>query len=71
MKPKPGDIKKYFASQLLPFETIGDLKKYERASRLKGKAKREQFARSYRRFLKKRFRLFERALLRLQNGAVQ
>lgn len=71
IKPKPGDIKKYFDSQLLPFETVRDLKRYEKAFRLKGRAKGREFVRSYRRFLKKRFRLFERTLIRLQAGAVR
>lgn len=65
---KQKDIKKYFDSQLLPFESLNDLKRYERAFRLKGRARREEFARSYNRFLRKRFKLFEKVLIRLQNG---
>jgi hypothetical protein len=71
IQPKLGDIKKYFDSQLLPFKSVRELKRYEKAFRHKGRARAREFARSYGRFLKKRFRLFERALIRLQNGAVR
>lgn len=67
--PSPGDIKRYFKSQLLPFKTLRDVKRYEKAFLLKGKVKRRRkLKRDYERFLKKRFRLFEQTLTRLQNG---
>lgn len=68
---KPNDIKKYFESELLPFKDLKELKKYERFYKLKGKAGQREFARRYKLFLYKRFRLFEKALIRLQNGRVQ
>jgi len=68
---KPNDIKKYFESELLPFKDLRELKKYERFYKLKGKARQKEFARRYRRFLYKRFKLFEKALIRLQNGGMR
>ncbi len=62
------DIKKYFKSQLLPFESLKELRKYERAAKVKGRARQREFARRYKRFLWKRFKLFEKVLIRLQNG---
>lgn len=64
----PNDIKRYFESELLPFKSLKELKKYERFYKLKGKAQKREFDRRYKRFLYKRFRLFEKALIRLQNG---
>jgi hypothetical protein len=64
----PGDVKKYFESELLPFKDLKGLKKYEKYFRLKGKAQQREFARRYKRFVYKRFKLFENALIRLQNG---
>jgi len=62
-------VEKYFASQLLPFKTIKDVRRYERAFRNKGiRAKQKKFERSYQNFLWRRFKLFERTLDRLQNG---
>lgn len=62
-------VERYFASQLLPFRNIKDLKRYERAFKNKSrKAQQVGFARSYDLFLWKRFKLFEKALDRLQNG---
>ena len=65
---KQNDVKRYFESELLPFKDLKELKRYERFYKLKGKAKQKEFARRYRRFLHKRFKLFEKALIRLQNG---
>lgn len=65
---RPSDIKKYFTSQLLPFENLQELKRYEKAAKLKGKARQREFARGYKRFLWKRFKLFEKILIRLQTG---
>lgn len=62
------DIKKYLENELLPFENLKDLKKYEKALKLKGKSRQIEFARQYKRFLSKRFKLFEKVLTRLQNG---
>lgn len=64
----PKDIKKYFESELLPFKDLKGLRKYERYFKLKGKAQQREFTRSYKRFVYKRFRLFEKALIRLQDG---
>lgn len=62
-------IEKYFASQLLPFKTIKDVRRYERAFKNKGvRARQRSFAISYQRFLERRFKLFEKTLDRLQNG---
>ena len=68
---KQNDIKKYFESELLPFKDLRELKKYERFYKLKGKARQKEFARRYRRFLYKRFKLFEKSLIRLQNGGMR
>lgn len=68
---KPADIKKYFESELLPFKNLRELKKYERFFKLKGKARQREFARRYKRFLYKRFKLFEKVLVRLQNGYIR
>lgn len=65
-------LAKYFASQLLPFKTIRDVRRYERAfTRRSVRARQKKFARSYQRFLWRRFRLFESALERLQNGRLK
>jgi hypothetical protein len=62
-------VKRYFDSQLLPFRTLKDLKRYERAFKYKSKAaKIRGFDKSYWRFMWKRFKLFEKALDRLQKG---
>jgi len=68
---KPSDIKKYFESELLPFKDLRELKKYERFYKLKGKARQKEFTRRYKRFLYKRFKMFEKVLIRLQNGRVR
>lgn len=68
---KPHDIKKYFDSELLPFKDLRKLKKYEKFYKLKGKARQREFTRRYKRFLYKRFKLFEKALIRLQNGHIK
>lgn len=63
------DLKKYFDSELLPFNDLRDLRRHERTFSLKSiKRKRKQFEKSYKRFLWKRFKLFEKALIRLQDG---
>ena len=65
-------VEKYFASQLLPFKTIKDVRRYERAFKNKGvRAKQRRFARSYQNFLWRRFKLFEKTLDRLQNGRMR
>ena len=65
-------VEKYFASQLLPFKTINDVRRYERAFKNKGvRAKQRRFARSYQNFLWRRFKLFESTLERLQNGRLR
>ena len=64
----PSNIKKYFESELLPFSDLKGLRKYEKYFKLKGKAQQRDFARRYKRFLRKRFKLFEKVLIRLQNG---
>jgi hypothetical protein len=64
----PSDMKKYFESELLPFKDVKALKKYEKYFKLKGRAQRMEFARRYKRFVYKRFKLFEKVLIRLQNG---
>ncbi len=68
IRPKQKDVKKYFESQLLPFESQKDLKKYEKAFGLKGKARQKECARQYDKFLRNRFKLFEKVLAGLQNG---
>jgi hypothetical protein len=66
---KPKDIKKYFDSHLLPFKTLKDVKRYEKAFKIKGvKNKQRKFSKDYKRFLWKRFKLLEKVLNRLQNG---
>ena len=67
----PSNIKKYFESELLPFKDLKGLKKYEGFFKLKGKAQQKEFTRRYKRFLYKRFKLFEKSLIRLQNGQVR
>lgn len=62
------NISKYFESQLLPFKNINDLKRYEKAFSLKEKYRKKEFTRMYKRFLYKRFKLFEKKLINLQNG---
>ena len=63
------DVNKYFKSQLLPFNSIGDVRKRERFMKIKSVSKRQkEFDRLYWRFLYKRFRLLEKALNRLQSG---
>jgi hypothetical protein len=65
----PKDIRRYFESQLLPFKDMRDLRRYEKAFRARGKKTRRRiFERSFRRFLYKRYRLFEQVLIRLQDG---
>lgn len=65
-------IEKYFMSQLLPFKTIKDVRRYERAFKNKGaKAKKKKFARSYQTFMWRRFKLLEKTLNRLQNGKLR
>ena len=64
----PSDIKKYFESEILPFKDLKGLKQYEKYFNLKGKAQQREFARRYRRFMHKRFKLIEKVLIRLQNG---
>ncbi len=67
-----GVIEKYFASQLLPFKTIKDVRRYERAFKNKGiRAKQRKFASSYQNFLWWRSKLLERTLDRLQNGRLR
>ena len=66
-----GDVKKYFESELLPFKDLRELKKYERFFKQKGKTRQREFARRYKRFLWKRFKLFENVLIRLQNGKIR
>jgi len=67
-----GALERYFASQLLPFKTINDLRRYERSLRNRGnKAKKMAFASSYGNFLWRRFKLFEQTLNRLQNGRLK
>jgi len=62
-------VKKYFASQLLPFKNLKEIKRYERALKKKGKKeKRKEFARSYLNFLRRRFKLLKNKLDRLQAG---
>lgn len=62
-------IEKYFASQLLPFKTIKDVRRYERAFKNKGmRSKKREFARSYQKFLRRRFKMLEKTLERLQYG---
>lgn len=65
-------VEKYFASQLLPFKNLRDLRRFERAFKNKGmRAKQKMFARSYQSFLWRRFKLFEKTLGRLQNGRLK
>jgi hypothetical protein len=64
----PSDISRYFESELLPFKDLKALRKHEKYFKLRGKAQRIEFARRYKRFMYKRFKLFENALIRLQNG---
>ena len=67
-----GAVEKYFASQLLPFKTIRDVRRYERAFKSKGfRARQRNFARSYQSFLWRRFKLFEKTLDRLQLGRLR
>ena len=67
-----GIVEKYFASQLLPFSNIKDLRRYERAFKSRGmKTRQRKFARSYQSFLWRRFKLFEKTLDRLQNGRLR
>ena len=62
-------IKKYFTSQLLPFKNINELKKFESFFKKKSLlAKKTTFSRDYQKFLKRRFKLFNATLDRLQNG---
>ncbi len=68
-KPDQKAIEKYFKSELLPFKTLGELKRYERPFMLKTpKAVQKQFEKNYERFLRKRYELFQKALIRLQDG---
>ncbi|OQB47612.1 MAG: hypothetical protein BWY02_02069 [bacterium ADurb.Bin157] len=65
-------IQKYFASQLLPFRTIQDVCRFENAFKNKGfKARQREFAKSYNRFLWRRFKLFAKTLDRLQLGRLK
>jgi hypothetical protein len=64
----PSDIKKYFESEILPFKNLRGLKQYEKYFKLKGKSQRREFTRRYKRFVYKRSKLFEKILIRLQNG---
>jgi hypothetical protein len=64
----PSDINRYFESELLPFKDLKALRKYEKYFELRGKAQRREFASRYKRFMYKRFKLFENVLIRLQNG---
>lgn len=65
-------IETYFASQLLPFKNLRELQRYERAFKNKRmRAKQTEFARSYQGFLRRRFKLFEKTLDRLQNGRLK
>ena len=66
-----GAVEKYFASQLLPFKNVQQLKRYERAFSRKGKTRQRVFARSYQSFLWRRFKLLAKALERLQNGRLK
>ena len=60
---------KYFESQLLPFQTLKQLKSFERPFFRKGKKRYvEQVNRRFRSFLKKRFLLFKDLLEDLQDG---
>lgn len=64
----PRDVARYFKSELLPFETLRELKKYDNFFDLKGRARQKEFARRYKRFLLKRYKKFEKVFTRLQNG---
>ncbi len=65
-------VEKYFASQLLPFKTINDVRRFERAFKIKSiRTRQRKFARSYQSFLWRRFKLFEKALDRLQSGRLK
>ena len=69
LKPKQRDIEQYFISQLLPFQTLEDLKRYEKPFREKrSKKQRAHCVARYRGFLRKRFYLFRNKLNLLQQG---
>jgi len=65
---KKSNVIKYFESQLLPFKNVQDVKRYEKAFDMKGDKRKKEFTRMYKRFLWKRFKLFEKVLIKLQNG---
>ena len=63
------DEKKFFLSNLLPFDSIGDLKNKEAGlSTQKKSIKPKKFKKHYQKFLKKRFERFQKEVNRLQNG---
>lgn len=70
-KTSSSEIKKYFEGNLLPFKSIQDLQRFEKVFiRKKGHIWPQKFQKRYWRFLWKRYKLFENALNRLQNGKI-
>ena len=68
-KPREDKIKKYFKRNLLPFESIYDLRRFEkRFIRKKGRIWPKKFQKRYWTFLWKRYKVFIKELNRLQNG---
>ena len=62
-------VKKYFKNNLLPFECLNDLKRYDKRFIIKrGKVDSKKFERLYRRFLWKRFNIFIEKFDKLQDG---
>lgn len=70
---QPKELKKYLESQLLPFEDLRGIKRYEKAFRIKNSKanQKKEFAHYYQRFLWKRYKLFEKTLNRLQGGKIK
>lgn len=67
-----GMVERYFSSQLLPFKSLRDIRNVERAFNSRGiRSQQQKFTRSYENFLWRRFKLFEAALKRLQNGQLK
>ncbi len=65
-------IKKYFKRNLLPFESVRDLKQFDkRFIGKKGKIRPEKFEKLYWRFLWKRYNIFMEEFDRLQNGVIK
>ncbi|OGY91186.1 MAG: hypothetical protein A3B31_01095 [Candidatus Komeilibacteria bacterium RIFCSPLOWO2_01_FULL_53_11] len=69
LKPTSNAVKKYFKSELLPFESLSDVKKFEKGLFQKRiKSRKEAFEKIYTRFLKQRHRLFLDVLEKMQKG---